>query len=438
MQTGAFRTAAAGLIATLGLGVVAVNVGASGASAARTNQGASYSPHVLANGQIPRPPWWHGQCDGAKNGDYPGSHPLGASWDGLMACGPGPNEGGVDHTINFFPGAWGEFEWECVELSMRWMYLAWGVQPYPANGDQVVDNYAEYNPHGPKLDVVKNGTPGIAPQPGDVLELNDGDQFGHTEVVTSSAVNLHGDGTVRVITENLNSPTNGWYKLTVSNWVVNGGFGTVVDWLHNPNWALQEPVVSELDAAGRLSIKVDDLRGGFTNVASDVAQADVIGGGGSEPAPILVVLTTTGTVEARLDLPGAPWWHLASGATQVAAASGEGHSGQPTVGWLTSGGDFYVDAGGFSARPVLEATGAASIALGSDSPSSDVLMGYVTHSSRACTRRADRAVSSGLPPVYGPWRSQMTAQKGPGLSKATWESAGAPSSVSGSQAPSAR
>ena len=74
-------------------------------------------------------------CDPAN---YPGSHPLGAHWHGLVACGPGPTQGGSDHSVAFFPGAWGEFEWECVELSMRWMYLAWGVNPYPANGWDVV------------------------------------------------------------------------------------------------------------------------------------------------------------------------------------------------------------------------------------------------------------------------------------------------------------
>ena len=82
------------------------------------------------------PSWWNdGTCD---PGNVPESKALGASWHGLVACGPGPTEGGSDHVVSFFPGAWGELEWECVELSMRWMYLAWGVNPYPADGWDVV------------------------------------------------------------------------------------------------------------------------------------------------------------------------------------------------------------------------------------------------------------------------------------------------------------
>ncbi|MGO9910002.1 MAG: hypothetical protein ACLPQS_02395 [Acidimicrobiales bacterium] len=395
MQLASFRSVATAaatlLIAIVGFSALAVDVGSPAASAAVARASSSaaasasgYVPYVLPNGDIPQPPWWHGKCDGAKDGTFPGSYPLGASWDGLIACGPGSNEGASSQPeVQFFPDAWGEFEWQCVELSMRWMYLAWGIPPYAANGNEVVDNYAAYNPDGPKLIVVKNGTPGAAPQPGDVLELTDSDSNGHTEVVTDSQVNAHGNGTVRVITENLNSPTDGWYTLTVSKWVVNGGFGTVVDWLHNPRWALQEPLISELDASGNLLLKIDALRGGFTAIASGVARADVIGGGGSEPAPIIVVLTTSGTVEARYDLPDAPWWQLGSGATQIAATSGEGRNGEPSVGWLTSGGDFFVVTGGLSAKPVLEATGAASIALASDSPSQNLLMGYVTDSSGA-------------------------------------------------------
>ena len=84
------------------------------------------------------PPWWSGPCD---DNHYPGSFPL-SSWDGLKACGPGPNRGGYDSVVEFFPGAWGEYEWECVELSMRWLYLEYGVRPYSANGSGVVWNYS--------------------------------------------------------------------------------------------------------------------------------------------------------------------------------------------------------------------------------------------------------------------------------------------------------
>ena len=116
--------------------------------------------HIAAEPNVSRPAG--GRAGRAIRPTYPGSHPLGASWHGLVACGPGPTQGGSDHLVSFFPGAWGELEWECVELSMRWMYLAWGVNPYPADGWDVVRNYGAHQsavqPDGPQLDVVSNGT----------------------------------------------------------------------------------------------------------------------------------------------------------------------------------------------------------------------------------------------------------------------------------------
>jgi hypothetical protein len=333
---------------------------------------------------------------------------LGAAWDGLLACGPGPNEGGSDRLVNFYTGSWGEYEWECVELSMRWMYLAWGVPPYAANGNTIVDNYATYNPDGPALVVVQNGTVGRAPQPGDVLELSDNSGgFGHTEVVTSSRVNSHGDGSVRVMTENLNSPTNGWYSLPVSKWVVNGRFGTVVDWLHNPSWSLQEPLEYKV-TDGTLSLQTDQVRGVYVPVETNVADAEVVGGGGSEPAPLLVVLTTAGDLQVGYDLPHTPLTTIASGVTQFAASSGTGSPGWPTIGWLTGAGDFYTVTGNFhSATPVKQASGAVSIAIGSNSPSATgkpagdngPLLGYVASDTRAYVKAGSgsfRPVANGV------------------------------------------
>src|SRR5437868_4896301 len=52
------------------------------------------------------PLWWHGKtCD---TNNYPGSYPLGASYNGVIACGPGPTQGGSDHAVQFFSGAWTE------------------------------------------------------------------------------------------------------------------------------------------------------------------------------------------------------------------------------------------------------------------------------------------------------------------------------------------
>ncbi len=394
MPTRSLRALSVALAATVSVGMATDGVHkaatgpAGGGLPAATTPTAYSQPRVTSIGTILQPSWWHGLCDGGTAGTYPGSYALGARWDGLVACGPGPNEGGSDASVQFFPGAWGEYEWECVELSMRWMYLAWGVPPYPANGNSIADNYATDNPHGPTLQLVRNGASGEAPQPGDVLEIDDSGGYGHTEVVTSSQVNVRGNGTVRAITENLNSPTSGWQTLTVSDWVVNAGFGTVVDWLHNPNWSLEEPLVSNVTSDGGLAVKQGMLRGSFQQVATGVAQAEVIGGGGSEPAPILVVRTTSGALEARYDLPGAPWWTLAaSGVTDVQSGVAEGPAGRaPVIGWRTSAGAFFLQTGGLAHRPVKEATGVASIAVASGAATAAPLVGYVTPASNAYVR----------------------------------------------------
>jgi hypothetical protein len=391
------------IIAAIGALVSAGTTGAVAAAAFRplstsasVPRPAQIVPKLTSTGGIARPPWWKGVCDD-QHQHSPASYRLGASWDGLLACGPGPNEGGADSEVHFYSGAWGELEWECVELSMRWMYLAWGVTPYAANGDQVVDNYSS-PADGPKLDVVQNGTVGVAPQPGDVLELTDPyDSFGHTEVVTSSSVDPQGNGSVEVITQNLDAPTNGWYQLGVSDWVVDGEFGTVVDWLHNPAWTLQEPLVYEVDN-GELLLKDDAIQGAYVPIMSGVQSAQVIGGDGSEPEPLLVVLTTSGTLEAGAYWPGEsagnqpPLSEIASGVTAFGAGAREGSNGLTTIGWLTSAGDFYSLTGSVAtARHVLEAKGATSIAVGSNPPASGPLLGYVTANHRAYVKAGTSA-----------------------------------------------
>ena len=142
------------------------------------------------------PPWWAGPCD---DGHYPGSFAL-SSWDGLTACGPGVNRGGYDSAVEFFPGAWGELEWECVELSMRWLYLEYGVRPYGANGSGVVANYSRAD--GGDLDKIANNGSSV-PRPGDVLSMGSASSEGHTAVVTGVNVK-DGYGTISILEQNMN------------------------------------------------------------------------------------------------------------------------------------------------------------------------------------------------------------------------------------------
>jgi hypothetical protein len=176
--------------------------------------------------RVESPPWWSGTCD---DNEYPGSFPL-SSWDGLTACGPGPNRGDYDLAIEFYPGAFGVLEWECVELSMRWMYLEYGVRPYPADGSGVVANYSPA--YGGDLRKFSNNGSSV-PQPGAVLAMGSAWDEGHTAVVTGTHV-VHGDGTVDILQQNMNGG-NGMGVLDVVNDVVEPDCGMpVTGWLQAP------------------------------------------------------------------------------------------------------------------------------------------------------------------------------------------------------------
>jgi hypothetical protein len=182
---------------------------------------------------LPAPSWWSGSCD---SGNYAGAHALGASYRGVDVCGPRPGaDGAPNRLVRFFPGAWGELEWQCVELSMRFMYVAYGVSPYGANGKDVVDNYTPAAGGG--LVRIANGTPGTAPAPGDVISFGPTatSPLGHTGVVASVSVDGNGNGSIRILSQN--DTADGWRAVSVSGWSVDGpagGLGTVGGWLHKP------------------------------------------------------------------------------------------------------------------------------------------------------------------------------------------------------------
>lgn len=183
---------------------------------------------------LPVPQWWNGDCDlttyqnAPTNPKHIASYRLGAVFLGMPACGPRPiADNGPDVTVHFFPKAYPVLEWECVELSMRFMYLAYRVNPYKANGSQVVANYK-----GPLLQTITNGTSGKAPAPGDVLSYGPLNTSGHTSVVMSSSVDSSGKGTIRVIEENWSK--SGSQSFQVVNWTVQAS-PSVSAWLHNPN-----------------------------------------------------------------------------------------------------------------------------------------------------------------------------------------------------------
>lgn len=197
------------------------------------------------------PPWWTVQpntpCDYQNYWNntpssvpsafqlYSGDAGVNNPWHGLVACGPNPDQypnSEADVLVQFYGGAWGEYEWECVELSMRWMYEAYGTHTYGANGNTIASNYNTGD--GGNLEYIPNGGYPPLPVPGDVLQYQGG-TYGHTSVVVAESHNSSGNGTVYVIEQN-----NGNYAgnaLSETNWYVNcasDGSGCPNAWLHQP------------------------------------------------------------------------------------------------------------------------------------------------------------------------------------------------------------
>jgi hypothetical protein len=194
-------------------------------------------------GELATPAWWNGDCDHVTYQTRSGglsSYRLGAVYLGMPACGPRPfADHAPDVVVRFAPHIWGVLEWECVELSMRFIYLANGVHAYPANGSQVVWNYSS-SADGGSLQKIGNGSPNAAPQPGDVLSYGATSTVGHTSVVMSATVDMTGTGNINVIEEN--NSVSGTSTLSMVNWYVKGNSGSVSGWLHKPSWVASDAV----------------------------------------------------------------------------------------------------------------------------------------------------------------------------------------------------
>lgn len=247
------------------------------------------------------PPWWSGPCD---DGQYPGSFAL-SSWDGLTACGPGPNRGGYDAPVEFFPGAWGELEWECVELSMRWLYLEYGVRPYPANGSEVVADYSQAD-GGDLYKVSNNGS--SVPRPGDVLAMGSQWSDGHTAVVTGVDVN-HGYGTISILEQNMNGG-NGKNTLEVSGNYVEPDYDMVVTgWLQAPSAevAAANPVTratTEVPAADLVRDGGFNLRGNGAWHKTEHSHFRIERGGAISRKPTMAPYEGSGFAVTRSSTPG--------------------------------------------------------------------------------------------------------------------------------------
>ena len=237
------------------------------------------APHADA-ADASTPSWWNGDCDAnhwnaeaaAHGWTGAGAHRLGASYLGVPVCGPRRSVDGAPD-VQWSKSGWGHYEWECVELTMRFMNQVYGVTPYGANGNQVVANYK--TSYGGGLVAVSNGTPGTAPQPGDIMAFDSANSaFGHAAVVTYTQVDANGNGKIALMSQN--DTSDGWRKLTVVAWQVQG-FGSYVPtaWLHDPQGrggaGVGAPASSPTSTPSSSSLSKIFLRNSLTTGVADAS-----------------------------------------------------------------------------------------------------------------------------------------------------------------------
>jgi hypothetical protein len=176
---------------------------------------------AAAAADLPSPPWWNGVCNRVTYRNELGvnSFPLGPGFRGVVPCGPRPGAVG-DRVVRFFPGAWGELEFQCVELCMRYMKMAHDIDPYQGNGSQVVPHFAtksKMKDRG-KMKTIPNGPASPAPVAGDILSYGATTTIGHTSVCIGSNIDSNGNGSITVLEQN--NSQEGRKVLQVKRWQV--------------------------------------------------------------------------------------------------------------------------------------------------------------------------------------------------------------------------
>lgn len=181
------------------------------------------------------PSWWNNKvCDTDR---YANSVRLSNSPSlyGVFPCGPFDSN---SHTLTVATyntsvlkiGNTIEEEWQCAELSKRFMYMVYGERFYSANGNQIVSNYTGT--------ILRKNYPTdrISPKVGDVIAM-DSTTPGHTGVVIESTFNSSGNGTVVMMEQN--SSSDGKRTITFSNFY--DVAGRVTGWLHDPSSDIAVP-----------------------------------------------------------------------------------------------------------------------------------------------------------------------------------------------------
>ena len=184
---------------------------------------------------------------------------------GVPACGPtGTTNISLKNgsTIIYTPG------FQCVELTDRYLYVKKGWTSLPGNGARVARAYAAAH----SMSTVTNGTVGTAPHVGDVISFSNVSDFsdtGHAAVVSASAVDGSGNGSVTILNQNVTingaPATAATVNLTVSNWNVNKLGFSFLEWLPVGVAATNPGVPTSVSAVGgNASAQVS-----FTAPASD-------------------------------------------------------------------------------------------------------------------------------------------------------------------------
>jgi len=213
-----------------------------------TTQAAPEQPQRATSAALPTqygglawPHWWSGTCN---VNNYPPGHLLTTGQGklgGLEICSPSSTTLGGSVWVPF--DGYGALQWQCVELSLRYMDIAWGVHPYSMNDAYTIATDFPFSTYPNIEKIPNNGVAGVIPQPGDVMQLSENGSNpdpGHTGVVESVSVNSSGNGYIVFDSENGN--LNGRYDLYVGSsaglpaWEVGGdGVNYTTAWLHNPN-----------------------------------------------------------------------------------------------------------------------------------------------------------------------------------------------------------
>jgi hypothetical protein len=203
----------------------AINLGA----ALQASKTANITSGVADITDVKTPAWWDGVCDAnnfykATNDD---SFPLGNPWHGVLACGPRTSVARNPNPVHFTSNAWGEYEFECVELVMRFLYQEWGIEPWAGNANTIKDS-----PPDSIIFFQNDGTHAIVP--GDIItEEAPSGNYGHAVIVTDVNVDGTGTGTISILEQN--SSPSGIRSLSVDKWSFSSDPWTldkIQGWLH--------------------------------------------------------------------------------------------------------------------------------------------------------------------------------------------------------------